>query len=481
MRIWNRVSLRARLVIFYTILLMSCVSLVAAFSYWNIWELFVRDRASHLRARAKPIIEHWMEKTGLDKKYSWDLPFLSEEAKELARDLTSKESVAIVIDKRGNIVAKGKFLPEEPSSVPVEKKYLFRALGGENEVTYLTSVGGRSVVVVLIPLRIYPGSSHIFGVVQINSFLTKIRGILFRHGIMLIGLVSIVLLVGSLIGLWLIGINLKALNQLVITCNQISKGNLSKRVEVQQKNDEIVHLATSFNRMIDRIEAIFASQQRFVANSAHELLTPLTGIKGSLDVLFRGGQDEINTRNKLLKGVYGEVNRLIHLCHQLLTLSRLQSFSSAVQKEPVVLSKFLEELKIELHSIFKGQTLVVEEGPYVKIYADPILLKQIFLNLISNAWRYSSYSMPVTLGWRLCPKELEMWVEDRGEGMDREVISHIFERFYQGCTSQKFKYKGMGLGLSLTKAMVEAHGGRIWVESQKGKGSCFFFTLPLSK
>ncbi len=478
MRAWEKLSLRARLGLLYAVLLIFSVVLVGCYSYWNIWQLFISNKSSQLRARAKPIVEHWLIGNDLDKS---DLPHLKldpQNAFILARDLTSRDTVAIVLNRKGDIIANGKRLPEEPEAPVPEKRYFRRALSGENEVTYRGQVNGKPVLVLLIPLRPQPASSRIFGVIQMSTLLTDIKDILFRHGAMLVSLVAIILILGILAGFWLIGVSLKDLQGLLTSCNQISKGNFSQWVPVKNRRDEIGQLAIAFNQMIEKLEATFASQHRFVANAAHELMTPLTGLRGSLEVLLRGAQDDPSAMARLSKGMYKEVNRLIRLCEQLLGLSRLENTAN-VHKQPIILSEFFNEFETQAQVLARGRSLIIQHGPYVKVSADYDMLKQIMLNLLSNALRYSLPETPVVIGWKLLPAQVKLWVSDHGQGMNAETLLHVFEPFYQGKSTVISDDKGIGLGLSLAKSMVEAHEGTIRIESDPGKGTTVSFTLPM--
>ncbi len=476
MKFLGSLSLRAKLGLLYAALLIFSVVLVGFCSYWNIWQLFINNKSSHLRARAKPVIEHWLIGNGLSGSKN---PHLDpERAVALARDLTSRDSVAIILDREGRVIASGRRLPEEPKAPPPDQQELKRAFSGENEVTYCSQVNGRSVLVMLIPLRPAPASPHIFGVIQLSSTLTDIKQILFRHGAMLMGLVAVILILGTLAGYWLIGVSLGDLQGLLDACNQISKGNFSKRVPLKNRKDEIGQLASSFNQMVDQLEATFASQQRFVANAAHELLTPLTGLKGSLEVLLRGAQDDPAATARLSKGMYKEVNRLIRLCDQLLGLSRLES-SSHIHRQTIDLHEFFSDFMSQAMLLAGKRSVVLKPGPFVMISADPDLLQQILLNLLSNALRHSTGKAPVVITWRLTPTFVEIEISDQGEGMDSETLSHVFEPFFKGKSRGRSSGKRSGLGLALAKSMVEAHGGSIHIRSKPNKGTTVTFTLPM--
>ncbi len=475
---WRTLSLRGRLVLLYAALLILSVGLVGCYSYWNIWQLFISSKSSHLRASAKPVIEHWLIDCNLTEQDFVHLSFTAHDAASLARDLTSRNTVAVILNRQAKILANGKRLPEEPTAPAPDNHYLRRALSGENEITYRSKVNATPVLVLLIPLRPHPASPHIFGVVQISTLLTDINRILFRHGAMLIGIMAVILILGVAAGFWLIGISLKDLRGLLVTCNQITSGNFTRRAHVNNPRDEIGQLAKSFNQMIDRIETTFASQQRFVANAAHELLTPLTGLRGSLEVLLRGAQDDAAAVARLSRGMYKEVDRLIRLCDQLLGLSRLEG-SSNVRKQRIVLSGFINDFKNQAQVLAQDHSMIIEPGPFVTFIADPDLLKQILLNLLSNALHYSPPGTSIILGWRLLPGQVEIWLSDQGIGMDAETLSHVFEPFYQGKAITVSGEKGAGLGLSLTQSMVAAHGGAIRIESKPGQGTSVFVTFPL--
>jgi len=300
MNILKSLSLRTKLVVLYSGLLILSVGFVIYYSYWNIWELLVTNKATHLRARAKPIIEHWIKLNGyLRKKHN----ISPSDAQTLAYDLTSRDSVAIILNREGKIIANGRRLPEEPSP-PLPDPYFFKkALSGVNEVNYLKKINGEKILIFFIPLRPEPGSNKILGVIQISTPLSDVKEILFKHNIRQISAGAFILILGILFGYWLIYISLKELQNLSITCEEIAKGNFTKKTNIENRKDEVGKLSNSFNLMVDKLKGLFEAQKRFVSNAAHELLTPLTGLRGSLEVLLRGALDDVETVNRLCKGI----------------------------------------------------------------------------------------------------------------------------------------------------------------------------------
>ncbi len=473
MNIWQNLSLRSRLTILYSGLLIVIVVILGITFFIDTKGLLIEITASHIRARAKPIIEHW-----LYRKHN--LPptshYLKKIADYLARDLTSKNTTALILDSKGRIIANGKRLPEEPSPPKPNAKYYLKALGGENEITYIVSQDSQHTLVVLIPLRQSPTSSNILGIAQLSCPLSPVEHILLSHTLYLSGISIMIICIGSVFIFLLTTSSLKGLVDVINTCKKISKGNLKQRVNLPKTKDEIGKLASAFDHMVERIESIFESQHRFIANAAHELRTPLTALRGSLEVLLRRSQNDPEATARLLYGMYHEVIRLHQLCEQLLDLARLD-ISSKIQKEPLKIDEFLKEFFKQAKLLTNTHNLSLSKGPNVTIFADPNLLRQVMFNLLSNAIQNTSAHGSISLGWKKVSGYVEIWVQDTGKGIDPEDLPFIFEPFYRGKENTSGK-KGTGLGLAIVKATVEAHGGYVKVDSQKGKGTRFTIVIP---
>ena len=486
MRIWKNVSLRIQLVSLYVVLLGASIVVVGIYSYSNTRRMLLDNTASRLRAQAKPVIEHWLYSrgqgagTGNFKITSKKQPrTLANIAQCLARDLTSRDTIAVILDKRGKELANGKYLPEEPDPPPPEPFYYQQALAGDNEVNYISVCKGNRLLTLLIPLRASPTSDNIMGVVQLSTPLQEINRLLFEYGFMLLGVSTLVLFFGALAGLFLTGSVLKGLRRMADTCQRISEGDLSQRVNLPHYRDEIGKLASAFDNMVERIESTFEAQRRFVAKSAHELRTPLTALRGSLEVLLRGAQDDPAAVARLTHGMHREVLRLSRLCEQLLDLTKLD-ISTNIHKQAINLNEFFSNFIQQAKILAADRQVILKQGPFVNVLVDPDMLEQILFNLVHNAVQHTEKGGIITIGWKLVPDHVEIWVADNGEGIAPEDLPRIFEPFYQGRESGIRQEKGTGLGLTLTRSMVEAHGGKMTVRSKPGEGTVFSFVLPLT-
>ena len=235
-----------------------------------------------------------------------------------------------------------------------------------------------------------------------------------------------------------------------------------------------------------RKEAAFKSQLedimvQFISNVSHELRTPLTSIKGYTETLIEGVDDE-NLQKRWLHIIFDEARRLERLINDLLDLSMLEAeqvdlnfkltdVTPIINRSISVLQQLAEKDEVTIESEYE------EDLPQVVIDEDRI--KQVLLNLIHNAVKYSPRGSSVVIQVKKLTREVEVTVTDQGTGIPQSHLKHIFERFYRVEKNRTGKGAGRGLGLAIARHIVEAHGGNIGARSNMGKGSTFYFTLPL--
>ncbi|MFQ5340271.1 MAG: response regulator [Anaerolineae bacterium] len=224
-------------------------------------------------------------------------------------------------------------------------------------------------------------------------------------------------------------------------------------------------------------------KSEFVSMVSHELRTPLTSIKGFTDLMLAGDAGPLsNDQDEFLKIVQSNVNRLVALIEDLLDVSRIEAGQITLQPTSVNVGQVIREVA---HSIRpqlsrKDQSLVVEVPKALPAaWGDRDRTTQILVNLVANAHKYSPDSSSITITAR-ASDELHVSVSDTGQGIAPADQAHLFDRFYRAGRSTSYRSGGTGLGLSIARSLVEAQGGRIWVDSVLGEGSTFSFTLPLA-
>jgi signal transduction histidine kinase len=461
----NKISISNKITLLFVGLLTISVIIIGLYSYYNVWSLLYIKTAQHLRAQAKPIINKQLLNTNEN---------LKKIAPMLAKNLTSKITSAIIFDEKGHVIAKGKILPEEPEAPSPNLNLVKKALKGEKEISYLTKLKNTPILVILVPLKKSLFEKNIIGVAQISTSLLPVYKILFRHGIMLLVVSIIVLAIGAFTGYFLIAKSLANLKNMAAVCEKVSEGDFSHHLNYGSE-DEIGKVAKSFDNMVDKVKNMIESQERFVANAAHELRTPLSTLKGSCEVLLRGAQDDPATLSKILKVMYGEINRLINICEKLLGLTKLHT-SIKVNMKKIDIEKFLSNFYSKIKLTTHNRKIFLKKDKPITIEADEDILNQILYDLFSNSVNFTKDDGKITIGWKVQNSIVEIFVEDNGCGIAKHDIEKIFEPFYQ--VSGK-KRTGAGLGLAIVKSMSEAINPKINIYSKFNKGTKISILLKI--
>lgn len=263
------------------------------------------------------------------------------------------------------------------------------------------------------------------------------------------------------------------------TANQVGHADdLSRRIPYSGRPDEIGQLIEAFNRSLARLERLFNSQQRFLADVSHELRTPLTVIKLNADLIRKMGPDR-----ELLDSITEEADRLRRLVGDLLLLANAESGKLTITMKPVELDTVLIEVMQEM-GLLAGERVQLKlmSIDQVQVNGDRDRLKQVFINLISNAIKYTPQGGDVSVDLQRDTKQVRVDIHDTGPGIPPKDLPHIFDRFYRGEKSRtRAKTGGYGLGLSIANWIVDKHGGSIEVQSLEGQGSTFSVLLPLAE
>lgn len=258
---------------------------------------------------------------------------------------------------------------------------------------------------------------------------------------------------------------------------RIGGQNLTERVPVPQTGDEVESLATALNAMLGRLEGSFEAQRRFTSDASHELRTPVTAISGHASYLLRR-TNPTGQQQESLKIIQSESERLTNLIASLLQLARSDSGALTLQRGPVFSALLLSDIVRELAPLAQAQhTALTSTGEDVTFEGDADRLKQVLINLVSNALKAGAQT--VTLRSERVGAEVRLSVQDDGPGIPEDQLERLFDRFYRLEDSRSRDQGGAGLGLSIARGIVDAHGGRIWLDSEVGQGTTAHVQLPV--
>jgi two-component system, OmpR family, sensor kinase len=302
-----------------------------------------------------------------------------------------------------------------------------------------------------------------------RTYLLYVMFVIWLYGVFIVGFAMYLTL----------GQALDPLKSIVETAVQINRADdLSRRIPLQGfEEGEIGSLIQTFNQTLERLEVLFTSQQRFLADVSHELRTPLTVIKGNVDLMRRMKQFD----SESLASIDQEAGRLTRLVGGLLMLAQAESGNLPLSFRRVELDLLITEVFQEMHIIAGGAVHVhLSEIDQLVVNGDRDRLKQVLINLIANAIQYTPRGGDVFISLSKVGDMARIICRDTGPGIPSEDLPHIFERFYRAEKSRtRGKTTGFGLGLSITKWIVEHHSGRIEVDSKEGQGTTFAIWLPL--
>jgi signal transduction histidine kinase len=296
-----------------------------------------------------------------------------------------------------------------------------------------------------------------------------------------LGLVTLLIVVVALTGGWVATQSaLAPIRRLAFAVQRIIRtGRTDARVPLEGTGDALDELTALFNAMLDKIEGLVTAMRGALDNVSHDLRTPLTRLRGTAEMALAAAPDPDRDREALADCVE-ETDRVLVMLNTLMDISEAESGAMQLRREPVALREIVHRALDLYHDVAdaKGVTLAISAGDDVVVTADRTRLEQVAANLIDNAVKYTPAGGRVDVDVERAGGEAMLRVRDTGQGIPPDELSRIFDRLFRGDRSRA--ERGLGLGLSLVKAIVEAHGGTVQVASEPGQGSTFTVTLPLS-
>ncbi len=335
----------------------------------------------------------------------------------------------------------------------------------------------------------------LIGAVRLELPMNLVREASTQFWIRIIGAALLAALLTAAVSLWFAKALADPIAAITRAASAMARGDLKQRVRASGP-DELQQLARSFNSMAERVSAVMEDQRGFVANAAHELRTPLTTIQLRAEALAEGAKDDPALASHFLADISNETSRLSRLVDELLDLSRIETGLITPRRESISLGAIARGAAEELapRAVEAGIEIDVDVAENLpRVNADPDQIRQVFLNLLGNALKFTPSGGTVQARSQVVRQAQSsdrlgagVWllskVIDSGVGIPAEDLSRVFDRFYRSDkarTRDPGSNGGAGLGLAIVKSIVDQHGGRVWAQSEIGKGTEITFALPL--
>ena len=388
-------------------------------------------------------------------------------------ELREATRFTVIVTPSGTVLWKGAGVVERP---PLDTSGLSEVQQGRTVYDTVVSQHHEPIRRISLPIT---REGTVLYILQTESSLRLVQDTLRLLILLLAGLAAAMVVIAWLGSRWLARQALTPIEVLTATAEQISVPSLKMRLVLNAPYREFERLARVFNAMLDRLHHVFEGQRQFIADAAHEIQTPLTVVKGTIEVALQKSRTADEYRDALVTNL-GQVERLGTLTRSLLTLAQFSGDRPPVKLVPLKLEPLVQDLVKELTLLAEDRKvrLKLDAQPVPLVLGDEGRLTQLLVNLLDNALAYTPPEGLVTLRLRPEKGEVVIDVEDTGPGIAPEHLPRLFERFYRADHARDRASGGAGLGLAIVKEIAEAHGGTVRVTSTLGRGTIFTVTLP---
>ncbi|WP_263366288.1 sensor histidine kinase [Edaphobacter bradus] len=337
---------------------------------------------------------------------------------------------------------------------------------------------GRRLLIFSQPYSTPSGTKYL---IETGASLSLIDRVLSSLRRILLLITPLILIAAVLGGHLLMTRPLRPLIELTEQAERIGTHKLGERLSVIATGDEMERLSLSLNRMISRLEDALDHNRRFSADVSHELRTPLTILKGELEQVVQAPQLPDSMRESVGSSLE-EIDRMSKIVENLLTISRLDSGADAMVRQTVDLSQLALWTLDQMHLLAEEKQITMRSthASPALILADPGRIKQVMVNLLDNAIKYTPDHGEINVSVVAAQHTAVLEVSDTGIGIPAESLSNVFQRFYRSDKARSRESGGTGLGLSIVQAICNAHGGSVGIQSVEGRGTTVRVELPLA-
>jgi len=467
----NTRSISFRLVAWYAGLLAGIFMLLCAVLYLDLRHFLEKDLAESQGRRTRQIANTLLvhvKQTGEANVASQTKDWYEPEINDRFIRITRADGTQVYVSGTPN---DGSF---DPAEVPV-----FPPASETESYRKLKLSGGKTLLVAALNFKSSGNPAYL---VEFGELLDPVETMLNRLFLQLAWGLPLAILIIAGGGYLLVRRALTPVEQITRAAERITQHNLSERLPVSNRGDELERLSISLNRMITRLDDAFQNSKRFVADASHDLRTPLTILRGELENFAEDPRLDEEMRERAAS-LLEEVVHLGKIVEQLFTLSRLDAGEAQTEWTRFDLAELAKTTTEQLHLLAedKGVSLSCIVSQPLPVKGNHVRLKQVIVNLLDNAIKYTPKRGAIQLRVLAVNGHAVLEVEDNGIGIPADALPHVFERFYRVDQARSADSESAGLGLSIVKAICTAHGAEAEAQSTVGCGSCFRVRLPLSR
>ncbi|MFC1938626.1 sensor histidine kinase [Chloroflexota bacterium] len=459
--------IRWRLTLYFALVLCAILGLAGTLNYTLLQSNLTNQLDSNLEAYSEGI-RGTVSQRELSQPLNYDaiesiMPHLNE--------FVSTGIYVQVIDRNGYVVAKSDSLGGQ--ELPVSPSLIERGFAEGVAAETVPAGDGAKLRIMVSPLHM-EDETLLLEVAQPSGYIDATMN---QARWIIIVSIMVALVLSIMLGRLIFRGALSPVSQLTQTARSIENGrDLSRRVGYRGPMDEIGQLASTFDHMIERLDRVFKSQEHFVADASHELRSPLTVIRGNLDLIKRSRIEA--ERRESLKAIESETARMTKVVKDLLSLAETDS-GRLGEQQTVPLKEVLSDEMKRAQTVSGSHKIVTRHAEDLTVKGDKHRLRQLLGNLIDNAIRHTPEDGTISLSLYQDGEWARLEVEDTGVGIPDEELPHIFNRFHRVDKARSRERGGAGLGLALVKQIAEQHEGMVAVKSMTGRGSTFTVWLKL--